>query len=309
MRSETAELETTVSLLVGVSRDLMREKDLMGEKLWSNRSQDIPTDASPQARAAHVGESIISLMRKGARPNDLSFIYLAWCNLRGMSLPGVDFDDSILAGCDFSGANLAGASFNGTDLSGVRFEEADLRNAYLVNTAPVQGSRPNYMLRSFEPFVLPKQQQVVGPDFSCADLRGADFKGHAIFGFSENGLDRGMFVPAHFYKANLDRADFRFSRAYGVFSAKGFFPFNSSGNGQIVGNIQAFSGTIDPPLLPDKIDKFSISLSMISDMFAGSNWQSAQLPGPITEVLKRNPPLPTLSPTPGVPGSSCTPRW
>ena len=106
-------------------------------------------------------------------------------------MPRTNLNDSILAGCDFTGANLMDASFSGSDLDGAVFVDANLRKAHFTNTpyGPTIGSRLDYMFRSVNKITEGTSFPTVSsPDFSCADLRDADFQGHSVFLIYSNDL-------------------------------------------------------------------------------------------------------------------------
>src|ERR1051326_3744551 len=106
---KSSQLDETLVSLVQISRGLVQEGNL-----WRTRRDNLYFSPSPdtiEARAVSVAQALCALLRAGAKAQDLTRIYLAGMDLNHISLPGVKFDDSILAGCAFRHANLRQASF------------------------------------------------------------------------------------------------------------------------------------------------------------------------------------------------------
>ena len=107
------------------------------------------------------------------------------CDLSGLNLAHANFDNAILAWSDFVQTILSDGSFNGPDLEGATFVEADLRRTRLTNLPMppsnlALGIDHDYAVRAVE-WPPAGHGQIMGPDFSCADLKDADFRGHSVF--------------------------------------------------------------------------------------------------------------------------------
>jgi uncharacterized protein YjbI with pentapeptide repeats len=282
------ELEATTVALVRVSRGLVNE----GHLRQVRRADPYfpPQDAGPEARARSVADSLVALIGKGARNVDLSGSYLTACDFKGKHIPGASFDGCILAWSDFTGAYLSNASFKDADLTKVRFTSAVLSGAHFNQTVDFTGFRlyEDYVEQSFN-----RREQVSGPDFSCADLRGSEFSGHPVFAIYRDDLpDRFTGLPARFQGAHIELTDFRSARAYDVFTHKSALPFatlRSSGSG--FGSVSFIVYEIGEGHLDVKASvNFSKALGQISELFAGSNWRSALFPQAIRDYLEGNPP-------------------
>jgi uncharacterized protein YjbI with pentapeptide repeats len=289
------ELEAATAALVRVSRGLVNE----GRLRQFGRADPYfsPQDGSVEARARSVADSLVALIGKGARNLDFSGSYLVGCDFKGRRIPGASFNGCILAWSDFTGAYLANASFKDADLTKVRFTGAVLSGAHFNQTVDLSGFRlyEDYVEQSFNR--SPKGQlQVFGPDFSCADLRGSEFSGHPVFAIYRDDLPELRFavLPARFEGAQIERADFRSARAYGVFAHQSeSLPFatlrsTGSGFGSVTGAVYEIGeGHLDAKTSMN----FSKSLSQISQLFAGSTWRSAFFPQAIRDYLEGNPPV------------------
>jgi Pentapeptide repeats (9 copies) len=119
-----SELDETSDLLVRVSRGLMSEGDL-----WQLSSE---SNTGPEARAKATADALVALLRKGAKPTDMSGIYLADSDLSELDLSNCKFDESILTRSKFVEATLTDTSFANTDLAETDFTSADLQNAKIA---------------------------------------------------------------------------------------------------------------------------------------------------------------------------------
>jgi hypothetical protein len=136
------------------------------------------------------------------------------------------------------------------------------------------------------------QVQVAMPDFSCADLREADFTGHPLFGIVRNEVPERKFFMREpkFGGANIAKSDMRNTSMYVLKKANDHdLPISwLGGRGVSLGNGEYFDGVFsidaESPLEKNQ-SAFSRSLSHIVWSFEGSNWKSAQLPKAITELL------------------------
>lgn len=307
------ELDKVLSLLAQRSRGLVSEGSLWFARSSNDYSLGRPHDGSAEARAKDVADSITGLLRKGARPHDLSGIYLVRCDLSKLNLAHTDFDNSILAWSDFDAADLSDATFNGADLEGVTFVETDLRRAHLTNipTPPSNlalSVNHDYVIRDAA-WPWRRVGQIMGPDFSCADLREADFRGHSLFFIASAPNFTQYFVSPRFSEANLERTDFRFALAYGIIYKSEFSEFpvsfaNARGlnaGGHIWGDVETYTQPIGDNLQPSA-SKFALSFQMMAVSFSGSTWRGAQFPGSIRRAFERWPPPDTPRDPP------CTPR-
>jgi uncharacterized protein YjbI with pentapeptide repeats len=163
--------------------------------------------------------ALTSMVRNGARTKDLSNIYCVGCDFTGktwemmnpnfskvadfahavdtLDLSGTNFDGAILKDSNFIGADLHGASFDSADLIHVNFAGADLSDARFTD----YGHR-DYFTSSMVTagYVYPPPL----PDFTCADLSGADFTGSVFLGiYGDRSND---VVYPILYRANLANA-------------------------------------------------------------------------------------------------------
>jgi len=159
--------------------------------------------------------AIVALVKNGARTKDLSNIYCAECDFSGKSwdmskpdftkvadfahadavldLSGTDFHGAILRRANFLGLRLERASFESADIMGANFAGADLADAKFTDFGhiqyPIQGVLASGHLWG-----------AMFPDFTCANLSGADFTGSPLFGIYE-ASPNPMYAILH--KANL----------------------------------------------------------------------------------------------------------
>jgi uncharacterized protein YjbI with pentapeptide repeats len=160
--------------------------------------------------------AITALVRNGARSKDLSNIYCVRCDFTGktwemtnpnfptvadfahatdtLDLSGTDFEGAILKGSNFIGVDLHGASFDSADLLNVNFAGADLAGAKFTDYG-----HHDYAAASME--ATGHAYPPSFPDFTCADLSGADFTGSVFFGiYGDHAND---FAHPILYRANL----------------------------------------------------------------------------------------------------------
>jgi uncharacterized protein YjbI with pentapeptide repeats len=284
-------LDETLTQLAENSRGLVTEGDLWNTRRTSHL-QSVPP-ASVEARAISTGFAIITLIRKGANSPNLSGIYCTQCDWRGLDLRGYHFDNAILYLSDFSRALLARANFDGAELEATLFVSSDLNHAVLTAPSSAQNTahESSFMTRESHRGGNP---QVIyrSPVFDCADLRGAQFAGRAIFGFiSEKAAGFGpeslVLFPSSFVAARLDSADFRNARMFGTRDADEPLPFNE-GEGQEVTRtpqpqpfeygISRTGAVLDTTIYRSSLEELELS-------FAHSNWKSALLPPGIAEWL------------------------
>jgi len=279
------------------SRGLVNESDL-----WRKRPQNLyrlEQDVEQGERLQAMAYVISTLLRKGARVNDMSGIYLGRSDLSGLDLSGISFDDAILAWSDFTNSTCFRTTFNGADLEKARFVRADLREAKLT-FIPRKGEsaiRWCYVDRQMDR--SGHQVQVTGPDFTSADLRHADFTGHALFCMTPDAIPEVTMVslPPQFDRANLEATDFRNIRIYGIRDpndhSSPFFTVHGDGYIPEDEKYERFTERLmeDSSLLPEHT-KYLKSLRELCFALSGSNWKPARFPKAIAEWLSKSPPPP-----------------
>jgi len=308
-------LEASLGSLAKVSRALVAQGNLLNRDALQNRPADIV------ARAQSVAAAIAAMVRLGVRITDLSGIYCVGCKFGGVSLNGVRFNNADLYLADFSNAGLQGASFDGADLEGSRFVAADLRQARLTHSTidRLDRTEETYVTRRFQklsgqpvPII-----EVSGPNFNCADLRGAVFSGQPIFAFvsTKAVIHRARFdTPAlwvkhtTFVKADLQGADFSGVGFFGAGpeSATPPFPVRSKQLRSDYPGVAFFEGELSNDSPGATFDpSYGVNLDVLRGSLAATNWTKAILPRPLQEWLKANQP-------PSYSGSSnqqpCEPR-
>jgi uncharacterized protein YjbI with pentapeptide repeats len=302
------ELDWITASLVRVSQGLMTEGNL-----WLSHSDPSccgePRDASPEARAVSVALAITALVHKGSRLRDLSRSFLARRDFSNLNLAGVNFDDSILSNTDFSNSVLTNGSFEGADLDSTRFVAADLRHAkFTIASRSSASPRWNYELRRFIGKEVPSAFEETGPEFNCADLRYADFSGHPVFFLASDDAPVNI-LPPQFVQANLDHADFRSAKVYGVIGKVDERYFTVILGAMMRGDFEVVWGDTGSSfgLATDHSER---SLTMMRDAFYGSNWRSAQLPQAVLEVFGKAlfAPAEKAAPDLNATSMSCTPR-
>jgi uncharacterized protein YjbI with pentapeptide repeats len=210
-----------------------RQRGIFMDKLIRGAAQ--PTDkgnnetylgqASAEDLAAlrATATAITSMVRNGARTKDLSNIYCVGCDFTGktwemmnpnfskvadfahadtadtLELSGTNFDGAILRDSNFIGADLRAASFDSADLIHVNFAGAELSDAKFTD----YGHR-DYFTSSMVTagYAYPPPF----PDFTCADLSGADFTGSVFLGIYGDGSNDAAYPIL--YQANLANAKF-----------------------------------------------------------------------------------------------------
>jgi len=219
-------------LLVSQSRSLTDKADLVRKRQLSDDLQVSPL--TPDEKTAHaLGTLIAAIARRGVAPNyiDYADIYCADCDFTHVVFPkGVDFSSSVLDDTDFSGATLRDARFDNAELPLAQFVEADLsgasfRSTYSVylrtavpNGAPVPLGRTMYLRHLVSALSVDATVWIGMPNFSCANLTGAQFSGHALFPipvtagrkYSRRLANSHAKVPAWYSNVSqhvLDRAD------------------------------------------------------------------------------------------------------
>jgi uncharacterized protein YjbI with pentapeptide repeats len=267
--------------------------------------------------------AITALIRNGARTKDLSNVYCVRCDFTGktwemmnpnfatvadfahaadtLDLSGTDFDGAILRGSNFIGVDLHGASFDSADLINVNFAGADLAGAKFTD----YGHR-DYAAASME--AAGHAYPPSFPDFTCANLSGADFTGSVFFGiYGDHSND---FAHPILYRANLagaklgkmwfftvSQAPPNYSRTpseqVSSFLFEGYAQVGSytnlrgrSGDPVIVSEFWALPGLkIKEPVPPDY---WLSTLLVFSELESARNLEQSELPQGLKGFISRN---------------------
>lgn len=298
-------LTYSLSRLVQLSRTLVDQYRLRDtHNLRPNLSSE-----GQEATAQSIGAAIVLLLRAGIRVDDLAGIYCIECDFSGLELSSTDFSNAILPWANFSNSVLVGANFENADLIATRFVSADLRGAALTQTDSTLRTLapPSYVQVLYDRSddgTAPGQLQIYGPDFSCADLRGARFALHSIFGFaSENAiLEHGgpalYVMPAVFVGANLEETDFSDARMFGSRASSDRLPFGGACTeyerrpeySLFECTFEDSSGGTDSDEAPATKSPYRVSLQHFQLGFTGSNWRAAHFPNGVRVWLENNPP-------------------
>jgi uncharacterized protein YjbI with pentapeptide repeats len=277
--------------LVTQNRNLSRRHGLAR----SRRSNPyFPADSgTPESKAEALGNAIAALVRRGVWTDDLSGIYCVQCDFGGVTLAGVNFNDAILAYSDFSEADLQNASFDHADLESALFVRADLRDAsltFLPDPRPGK-ERDSYFQSAQDPHFFE------GPNFSCADLRGANFAGHPVFPLVSPAIaDRVLVEGPKFTAADLAGANFTGSHIFGLLTEDDQYkrlPFVGSGGGSR--HEEDFAWQVEYELIEHDLPQGS--MEPYADFFqglawnlSGSNWTEAAFPRGIVDLFEQDPP-------------------
>jgi hypothetical protein len=133
------------------------------------------------------------------------------------------------------------------------------------------------------------------PDFSCSDLREADFSRHALLLFIDNAGAKALDYyhwPVQFQGANLAKANFRDLEMYAIEQPAGtIHPFAGGGGGDVV---EIEKDIYLDRYLPDdeaKLGKsmksFPITANGFVKSFRGTNWKDATLPVWLRDFLDK----------------------
>jgi uncharacterized protein YjbI with pentapeptide repeats len=295
--TSAAELSHALDSLVLVSRGLTQEGDL-----WTSRRSSVyvtPNHATVESRALSVATAIAGLLHKGARSADMSRIYLSAVDLSGLNLAGIKLDDSILAWTDFSHAELKNTSFKDADLEGVLFKNAHLTKAdFSVSLDILTAKRRfNYVRiqmdrsESLRHAASAESLWISGPDFSCADLGGANFSGHPLLPIYSNDLKAVVRAHISFRDADITGANFSQLRGFGIVPVGQQVvgqPFPTISSDSAWGSQDYYAVTelvlnSDAPLAPGP--NYSQSLNELTSIFSGSNWRGATFDRSVREAL------------------------
>jgi uncharacterized protein YjbI with pentapeptide repeats len=276
--------------------------------------QDWTIDKGDFGRLQSLERAIVTFLHSGARTTDLRNIYCVECNFEGLDLSGVDFSGAVLNNSSFRNSNLTNSSFDHSVLLATNFANANLTGAKF--TLDLQHS-------AFLADTLANNGEMAwGPDFSCANLENADFSRQEFLSVVENGpnfMSPGSLITPKFENANLKHTDFRSVGVYGAllpFTGRQLspgskltfmrtqFPFpldffglsdkpqkwdQANLGGVVHMEYLAFRGTLNPTL-PMGTDsrKFTGSLNLIAKAFTHSNWDDAQLPVSLRQLLTQD---------------------
>ena len=152
------------------------------DNLWGRSREE--KDGKVMKPIIAISQGIVALLRQDARVNNLSRIYCVDCDFSGLDLTGTSFDNAVLQGAIFRNSILKNATFNDADLLQTQFNGAELQNAQFRQTNRVRNTDVLQETNYFWAHLLDDAQSIIGPNFECANLTDADFKGHTLFGYS-----------------------------------------------------------------------------------------------------------------------------
>lgn len=125
---EKSHLDRGLRALCETSRGLAKAERLLIRRRAKYNNNDAEEETAIRLLQS-TGDAIVALLRKGARAQDMSGVFLEGKDLSGIVMPGTRLNNSILGRADFSNADLSDAVFIGADLTATQFVAADLRNA------------------------------------------------------------------------------------------------------------------------------------------------------------------------------------
>ena len=228
LAARTNDCNAILALTIDANRDLAAEAGLLGK--LAPRSDGRQT---PAARATDLASVIAILLRRCATTGDLAHLYLANVDFSNMNLSGVSFQRSVLSGSRFVSACAAETRFDDSILDETDFAKADLRRASFRQTRRdvFSETKPlHYVAQQLESFVdepppsddEPRKSVVIAaPSFRCANLREADFTGHALFAaYERDAASPPVFSMLNFEDADLADAELWEPTLYGIVSAQ-----------------------------------------------------------------------------------------
>jgi hypothetical protein len=267
-------------------------------RLLGNERAKTGGDAVAGAQLALLASGMTALLRAGAR-GELAGVDLSGADLSGLELNGQSFKGALLKGASFANAKAARADFADADLWQANFRGADLAGANFAQPARGGPMQHDLMRR-----VAERPDGTFGfPDFSCANLRGADFTWHPLIFVPPASLNTSTDgASPRFAGANLEGANLERLMMLGLGpanSAKWPFPTSadSAGGSVELGNGLALAQMpIDPkarlahalpnaPEYPHDYSPFAATYSTIRDAFRAAHWKDASLPHAVREVL------------------------
>jgi hypothetical protein len=279
-----------------------------------------------EVAARHVGNMIAVNIRSKVVPEFTAYagIYCEACNLRYTKFPeGADFTGAILDRADFRGATIEGAVFDNAEMEGTTFAQAYLRNASF-KTVPLERlmegvgataddvthielSTP-YVQHTLRLLDSQKSITMTMPNFSCANLQGARFNNHSMFGFRGHGarkvaagdnlqdgwrstlseqekrkvMEGGSVEISHpltanppsFFRADLSGAHLEEIRAFSVWATSDAtpYPYFASSNRIYQSDLVLWEGTIMKNfLLPPPPDPNAVPRPVNSVDFSGND--------------------------------------
>lgn len=306
------ELDEGLQTLALASRALVEQGNLWHQRRFDEEEPLNPATVEP--RAADLASAILLFLRHDAHA-DLTGVYLAGADLRGAHLAGMHFDGAILAFADFSRADVTNASFRDADL-----QDTDFRNAHAAGTDFTQTARAeeettppfDYVREQFTYYArlvlqpppgmrYGEHYRIRGPRFDCADLRNADFDGHALVQMTSDHA--GQFVTSEgftFRGAQLQGASFLFVRLFSVAAGDGQpLPVNTSLQAVRSYSPNTVTSLISMPY-PEfrpvrSLADFDASMRTFGEAFAGTDWRRARwnpsLRALLANAAQRVPPI------------------
>lgn len=279
-------------ILVSQNRALLAKGDLLTDRAF----QPNATTKGEETTAKTLGRLIAINVRKGLVSQRVKYdhIYCADCDFRGVVFSqGADFTGSVLDGADFRGATLRGATFDNAELLRANFSEASLKNTrfrsidekYAANIDPANPekqralfARTQYLDHIGATLSQTAVVRIRMPNFSCANLEGADFDHHALFagvftsrrtytpatgtkppwfqsvpdyvvegahGKKKYEFSPVIVLPAKFFNANLTGAKLRRTLSFSFDYDDEPTDFLASAHGMSAGDMILWQGNID----------------------------------------------------------------
>lgn len=289
-------IDAALSSMIGLDRRFVREANLNRERAVRRK---VPAAESDEAVAHSLGLAIAALTKQGTTPPNLSAIYCADCDFSGLNLTKTDFSDAILTRANFSRAVVTSASFDGADLDSANFADAAAQGAkFSLSKGTGKYNQSVFLLQTWDRLPAGEVYSINGPDFSCADLRGADFSGRVLFGSAYQGVGFNMtFIGSSFHRSNIDRTDFSaISLLYGSSTDDhkdafdGFLGNYQGGAFSVHGNGYINLLKLGPELIIYDEKRADQYFKVIGHGFLQSNWEKSILPKGLKEWLSKHPP-------------------
>lgn len=323
-------------MLTSQSRSLVEKAGLYEKRAFNAASQ--PSDTERVARS--LGKLIALVKRKGVVPDytDYRGIYCAQCDFHNSSFAkGTDFTRAILDGANFSHTTLESAVFDNAEIAGTDFVEASLpaaqfRSLQAAETDAQHGTQVSLGRTLYIDHLIATIQNyptvyIELPDFSCANLAGANFDGHALFpgvldvtrtydsrqttkpDWLRESASKGpisdftvfaVFVrPPRFYKANVDGAHLGKVRFFTVVPRQKSLPaFTSGPVFSFVSEFVSLQGTMQdvawsPVTTPAQSTRYPPLADFQTDVrasFYSTEFSHAALPTDLKGFLASSPP-------------------
>lgn len=180
--------KSALATIVALNRLITNEANLGLKRAGRHEKPELGSD---EAIAYDLGHSLAALARSGTPIITLGGIYCRDCDFSRLNFGKAEFTNAILMHANFFGANLRAASFTNADLDSADFRQVDARDAKFSisgQSMPIQMEVPfetqHAPLQTWTRLPVGNVGTIRGPNFSCADLRGADFSGRPLFGVS-----------------------------------------------------------------------------------------------------------------------------